>query len=888
MKPRRLEFSGINSFAKPAVIDFDKLLSGGIFGIFGDTGSGKTTILDSMIFALYGRVDRARGGIGSEIINYHCDKAVSVFDFETEWKGKRRVFRVEREIRRKNSAQALRLYELDGDRIVAVSEGVKNTNALIQEIVGLSFDDFKKCIALPQGEFAQFVKADKSDRLQLISRLFGLEKYGVQLSERLRGRYAEAKSAYDVKNGELSGYSDITAESVAKRREDTEEQRKARAKLEETYDCLKAAFEKIRSAYERSVRYAALEREQAQLMAQKEETDGVRAALARLPSAAEIVRLQKRAAARGRELDEAKQRQADSLRAHEKAQAALRALTEENAEASIGEKLEACSARLSKLEYAAADLLSIEQTERELSDLREQESSASETRADAERALALNTEREEHAKERLAECGEESLEVFLQKNFDGALLSAEYRRAFEYLKQKKAELHCDFADGPLFRRVDAEIEAASNYLSERLDAEKSDDVQALLQQYRERARIREGLVGSMHEAALAKERAKAALDDLLLRSKVVHERIEESSARLRTLREKVAAVIGEAADVPLLRRMLRKEQADLTAARNEVRARAESLRGEILRTEAEAGKAEVLAAQLRKTDEEEVAKVRALLAEAKFSNEREAAALLSDFPNAEALRKRVEEYDRALLSVQAKLRMIEEGGAIEAVDEQTYRDTERSFRACGEEKQRAAEQLAVAERVLKDAEARLSKKAELAAELSRAKEQLDLVEKLRELVRGNNFMEFVASEYLGDISAQATETLLRLTGGRYFIRYDQGFFVGDNLCGGELRGVNTLSGGETFLVSLSLALALSAAIYAKSLKPIEFFFLDEGFGTLDEKLVDVVVDSLETLKNNHFSIGLISHVEELKHRIEHKIIVHGAAENGSSEIQINL
>ena len=417
MKPRRLEFSGINSFAKPAVIDFDKLLSGGIFGIFGDTGSGKTTILDSMIFALYGRVDRARGGIGSEIINYHCDKAVSVFDFETEWKGKRRVFRVEREIRRKNSAQALRLYELDGDRIVAVSEGVKNTNALIQEIVGLSFDDFKKCIALPQGEFAQFVKADKSDRLQLISRLFGLEKYGVQLSERLRGRYAEAKSAYDVKNGELSGYSDITAESVAKRREDTEEQRKARAKLEETYDCLKAAFEKIRSAYERSVRYAALEREQAQLMAQKEETDGVRAALARLPSAAEIVRLQKRAAARGRELDEAKQRQADSLRAHEKAQAALRALTEENAEASIGEKLEACSARLSKLEYAAADLLSIEQTERELSDLREQESSASETRADAERALALNTEREEHAKERLAECGEESLEVFLQKNF---------------------------------------------------------------------------------------------------------------------------------------------------------------------------------------------------------------------------------------------------------------------------------------------------------------------------------------------------------------------------------------------------------------------------------------------------------------------------------------
>ena len=64
MKPKRLEFSGINSFSEKAEIDFTMLLSGGIFGIFGDTGSGKTTILDAIVFALYGRVDR--GGTGGE------------------------------------------------------------------------------------------------------------------------------------------------------------------------------------------------------------------------------------------------------------------------------------------------------------------------------------------------------------------------------------------------------------------------------------------------------------------------------------------------------------------------------------------------------------------------------------------------------------------------------------------------------------------------------------------------------------------------------------------------------------------------------------------------------------------------------------------------------
>ena len=99
MKPKRLEFCGINSFSEKAVIDFDSLLAGGIFGIFGDTGSGKTTILDSMIFALYGRIDRTRGGNASEIINFNCEKAYVQFDFECEWEGKRRVFRVERRSR---------------------------------------------------------------------------------------------------------------------------------------------------------------------------------------------------------------------------------------------------------------------------------------------------------------------------------------------------------------------------------------------------------------------------------------------------------------------------------------------------------------------------------------------------------------------------------------------------------------------------------------------------------------------------------------------------------------------------------------------------------------------------------------------------------------------
>ena len=160
-----------------------------------------------------------------------------------------------------------------------------------------------------------------------------------------------------------------------------------------------------------------------------------------------------------------------------------------------------------------------------------------------------------------------------------------------------------------------------------------------------------------------------------------------------------------------------------------------------------------------------------------------------------------------------------------------------------------------------------------------------LYERLKKLLDGNKFMEYVAEEYLQTVALSASGRLLSLTDGRYFLRYDGGFAVGDNFDGGAPRGVHTLSGGETFLVSLSLALALSAEICARSLRPIEFFFLDEGFGTLDERLVDTVMDSLEKLKNEHFSIGIISHVEELKHRIDRKLTVVKANEKHGSQIQ---
>ncbi len=190
---------------------------------------------------------------------------------------------------------------------------------------------------------------------------------------------------------------------------------------------------------------------------------------------------------------------------------------------------------------------------------------------------------------------------------------------------------------------------------------------------------------------------------------------------------------------------------------------------------------------------------------------------------------------------------------------------------------------ALADANAKETADRLAAKQALESEFAAQLKDYGLLEQIRSLAEKDKFMEFIAVEYLQEIAAGANNLLLHLTNGRYFLVYDKNFEVGDNFNGGEKRGVHTLSGGETFLVSLSLALALSAVIHQKSLRPIEFFFLDEGFGTLDDELVDTVMDSLEKLKNDNFSIGIISHVGELKNRLENRItVIKADGERGSS------
>ena len=154
--------------------------------------------------------------------------------------------------------------------------------------------------------------------------------------------------------------------------------------------------------------------------------------------------------------------------------------------------------------------------------------------------------------------------------------------------------------------------------------------------------------------------------------------------------------------------------------------------------------------------------------------------------------------------------------------------------------------------------------------------KLDILKELSDLNKGKNgtFLEYVANRYLKHIVFDASKRLFYMSQSKFSLELaENNFVIKDHYNGGIIRSPRSLSGGEVFMASLSLALSLSGKIQLKNKAPLEVFFLDEGFGTLDNNVLDTVINTLEQLQTSNINVGIITHVEEIKNRIQNKIIV---------------
>ena len=185
---------------------------------------------------------------------------------------------------------------------------------------------------------------------------------------------------------------------------------------------------------------------------------------------------------------------------------------------------------------------------------------------------------------------------------------------------------------------------------------------------------------------------------------------------------------------------------------------------------------------------------------------------------------------------------------------------------------------------IKELNAALKEREDIEEELTAAKNEMERWKTLQETIPSNTLRDFALEIIFKQMGVLANAQLRILTSERYQLKVESigDLTVIDRWNANEERPVETLSGGESFLTSLALALALSELSQGRA--QLNSLFLDEGFGTLDAETLDVAIASLEGLQMQGRSIYLISHIQELTRRLPVKIRVRKRG-NGSSYIE---
>lgn len=891
MKPLKLEFSGINSFSEHTIIDFEALTKGGLFGIFGDTGSGKSTILDCINFALYGDVERSSGK--TDIINYHSSAAEVRFVFDILNEGKRRRYTVERIIKKdKSGTHKAALYVSDGETELCIADKPSSVEKEIEEIIGLDAKDFRKCIALPQGEFAQFVKSTPSERLALIERLFDLARYGNILKEKITARQNAVESEYRLLSDRMTRFDGVTEDGLKSAKRELREEKK---RLKDIQANRKAAAERRNTLKILSDKRAELIAARSALEALSNERvkmEELRRDLNALPKCREAAEThsdieKKRADIQKLSADiDSCAVQADKIASEIAKTENELSQTDYDGEIDRLTKLsaayEACAGKPERLSSLNKSLVNkraeFKRAEAALEELAAKRVSAQKELAEAENSVG--------------DRGVGSVEKFIGVDLKGSVLRGEYAHILEYLAKLRGDIRVFCDDGALYKYVSGELDAKIEEYKQKLAYLKdvgSEDITEAVRQLQTALELREKQIAELN----GRRNILSAIEaDIRLKQTEI-ERIRDEGADLRARSDEVKSELDRAfgagvtdykacseANAQRLEN-IKKRRKELSDQLKGAQDKVADLRAEILKLGA-----------LKTSAEEELKKLGIKLEEeVRLSGKGgidKCLALADEFLAFPDAQKSLDTYDKSVTANTERVNSLSDVEGIEDATDDEVKSAEAALAAAESEELAVSGNIAVLTKNCEDLSDALVKKAELKKELDLCAADRKVVSGLKEITKNNEFFKFIANEYLCEISSEASSTLLKLTDGRYFLIYKaDSFNVGDNFDCGNLRGVNTLSGGETFLVSLSLALALSRKICARSRRSIEFFFLDEGFGTLDGTLIDTVVTALEKLKSSDFTIGVISHVEELKQRIDSRITVIKATETRGSIVRLS-
>ncbi len=900
MTPELLTLRGFACYRDETAIDF-RGLDAPLFAIAGPTGSGKSVILDAITFALYGQTARlgARGVLESLVSPGASTMTVQLV-FSTG--GDR--YRITRAVtvRASGAAQEVRI-EAEGDPGVwaqhAASEKIRDANALLESIVGLDYDGFTRAVLLPQGAFDEFLRGDAAKRRSMLTSLLNLDRLTAMQQEARRVATAAADRADSIEARLTEDFGDATPEGVDRARE---------AHDEAVAVAAKATAEAERLTAE-SARLDRLHGAHAQATAAQTLIDEITATLADPP--AERLDAMRRAEPLRGLIATARAAAERATTASARASQARSTLPDLHASAGF------VASDLVKARGALADATAEREAFLEVAPLMGRADAAlvghsgpGEPGADGAAALAewdAFREREAIAKTHATFAAAHSAAAERATKAWAAFRTAEDRlrdhegaappsadpsakadavAALEAARRADAAAHlaahlhagdpCPVCERPLEApirpRDSSVIEAAERadaaeralLAAERAIAQHERD--AVMYRERHDAAVTAALEAETAETE-ARQRAKDGgvdldadvnLTDWMGQRAAILRRIrgwrdaQWSGHAVDEVRERLTdAVARESARVDRLEAQEREAREELASARATLTAAEEA--ESIAQADRQEAKDALETASTFPTIDDAIAalaapgeldRITAARAEAEArrsaaeSRRDDALAELGDHPFDPAERARVE---RDLATARA--------------------DAARAERAIGT----AAADL---ERITKAVE----RAAALTAEREGAKREEGIFNALSNELRGDRFPAFMLSKAQDQLAAQASYLIRQITDDRYDLVLSDGEFqVIDAWGTEEPRSARTLSGGETFIASLALALALSEIMVGSS--ELGALFLDEGFGTLDAATLDSVATVLEHLTRDGRMVGLVTHVEALVERMPARLRV---------------
>ena len=871
MKPLKLTMRAFGPYAGETVIDFEKLQGRHLFLICGPTGAGKTTILDAMCYALYGKTSGDR--TGEKMRSDYADSSERtevIFDFMLGDKTYRATRSPAQMVdKKRGSGQTLAamqasLSELeDGKEINTLRTGIEEAAG---KLIGLNADQFCQVILLPQGDFRKLLVAKADEREAILKQLFKTQRFS-DFKDRLKDRLdAKVREKMEKQTREDQILSSSGATDEKQLSQMVEE---AGKELKEAQDIVKSREKEsneFREVYQKETalmgHFTELEKALKQDAALKNEEGRMK----EMEASLSLIRSARELAPYFVQLD---------------------GITREGKQEAV------------KLKTARADMETYSKLNETL-EKRIQELDAMKEKREEERKTALKmqdlvpkaklygaaVQALKNAKNALSRAEEET------KRLQAATEAA--RKARDEQKEKADAVRKSYIEGQAFLLaegledgVPCPVCGAIHHPAPARGGDnvaKAEDVERAQKEY-ERASAAYDRANDAKEKHSTGAYAKAVSDHA------------KADAQMKTLEEIPEAYRDpkylEAESTRLLTDIRKWEQDKETAA-----AQLRKAGADLSASQAACRNAEERREELVKKYRETESVLKGASDKAGFQSLDECKEWYKKKDTEESVRKTLEQYRADRKSTEERIKAEEQETA--GKERPDMLALNEKSKALQDQLKKASERAAALKERTETLQKAVSDARAIEKELEDLRKEEGLIRGLYDLTSGKKtritLERYVLGTLLDDVANAANLRLLSMSRRRYSLhrmtdesglgKGGLSLEVSDSFTG-RSRPANTLSGGETFLASLSLALGLADVVQSRQGGVrLDTMFIDEGFGTLDPDSLNSAMNTLIDLQNTGRMVGIISHVPELEERIDARLRVTPAEKGSKAEFEI--